>query len=67
MSTGKKVLYILAIPLLLAIEFVFVLTSDYLLVRIAGSVAVFFTIFVDVMYLATRKQEMREREEGENK
>ena len=67
MSTGKKVLYILAIPLLLAIEFVLVLTSDYLLVRLAGSVAVFFTIFVDVMYLATRKQEKREREEGESK
>tara|TARA_B100000809_G_C14880571_1_gene439038 strand:- start:136 stop:315 length:180 start_codon:yes stop_codon:yes gene_type:complete len=55
MSKGLKFLFILAIPVLLALEFTVVLTSSSLLFELVGSCAVFFTIFLDVVYLATRK------------
>jgi len=56
MSKGLKILYILAIPLLLALEFTVVLTSSSLLFELVGTFAVFFLIFIDVVYLATRKK-----------
>ena len=56
MSKGLKTLYILAIPLLLAVEFTVVLTSSSLLFELVGTFAVFFLIFVDVVYLSTRKK-----------
>jgi hypothetical protein len=56
MSIGLKILYILAIPLLLALEFTVVLTSSSLLFELVGTFAVFFLIFIDVVYLATRKK-----------
>jgi hypothetical protein len=56
MSKGLKTLYILAIPLLLAVEFTVVLTSSSLLFELVGTFAVFFLIFVDIVYLSTRKK-----------
>ena len=56
MSKGKIILFILAIPLLLALEFTVVLTSGSLPIQLVGSFAVFFCIFLDVVYLSTREK-----------
>jgi hypothetical protein len=55
MSTGLKIIYLLAVPLLLALEFTVVLTSTSLLFELIGSFCVFFSIFLIVVYVATRK------------
>ena len=56
MASGKKWSLIALIPMLVAIEFVFILTSNSLLLRIVGSIAVFFSIYLVSMYAIMKKK-----------
>ena len=56
MTSGKKWGLIALIPILVVFEFVFILTSNSLLLRITGSIAVFFSIYLTAMYLVVKKK-----------
>ncbi len=56
MASGKKWGLIALIPILIAFEFVIVLTSNSLLLRITGSIAVFFSIYLVSMYAIMKKK-----------
>ncbi len=56
MTSGKKWGLIALIPILVVFEFVFILTSNSLLLRITGSIAIFFSIYLTAMYLVVKKK-----------